>query len=451
MLIAAGEDIGLADPHALTVVESAAAAFDRVGMPEGRFHLTHAALYLATAEKSNSSLGFFDALGAVEREAAAEVPRHLKDANRDKEGLGHGEGYLYPHAYRDHWIAQQYLPAELHGRLFYRPSSQGYEGRIKEQVERHREAQLAAALREETPEILTFSPADSERDRWLARAAESGSGLLQEIRESLFAGLPLARHHRVAVLRADDGILLWEALRRVPEGGVSALLYRESSAEYLRSYAELMEKTEQPDLWTGDAASFARREHERGIRYEAVIGYNAALRSGDRRQLFRSAAELLADGGILALAEVLPREGARLSELPQLQELPEHLRSLLAEGERELYEASPHPLLSFGEEELRNSALEAGLTVRTCSRRDFREERRIRPEDIERWLAAGVDAPTLGDHIYSSNGSVEAEAQRHERLKELERELKSRAADRIVPWRTRVCFFTAELGRGTKE
>ena len=113
MLISASEDIGLADPAALGVVESAAAAFDRVGLPEGRFHLAQAALYLATAPKSNTTLAFFDALAAVEQEFAREVPNHLKDAGRDKEGFGHGEGYLYPHAYKDHWVAQQYLPTGL--------------------------------------------------------------------------------------------------------------------------------------------------------------------------------------------------------------------------------------------------------------------------------------------------------------------------------------------------
>ncbi|MCK5199556.1 MAG: AAA family ATPase, partial [Spirochaetales bacterium] len=96
MLISASEDIGLADPNGLVVVEAAAAAFDRVGLPEGRYHLTHAALYLATAPKSNSALGFFDALKAIEKEQTTQVPNHLKDAGRDKEGFGHGEGYLYP-------------------------------------------------------------------------------------------------------------------------------------------------------------------------------------------------------------------------------------------------------------------------------------------------------------------------------------------------------------------
>ncbi len=128
MLIFACEDVGLADPQALAVAEAAAAAFDRVGLPEGRFHLAQAALYLATAPKSNSSLAFFDALAVVEKEQAGEVPSHLRDPSRDAEGFGHGEGYLYPHSYREHWVAQQYLPDRLQGRVFYQPSGGGRGG-----------------------------------------------------------------------------------------------------------------------------------------------------------------------------------------------------------------------------------------------------------------------------------------------------------------------------------
>ncbi|MBR1918524.1 MAG: AAA family ATPase, partial [Spirochaetales bacterium] len=145
MLISAAEDIGLADPMAVSVVEADAAAFDRIGLPEGRFHLTHSALYLSTCKKSNSALAFFDALSDVEKENAAEVPNHLKDPSRDSEAFGHGEGYLYPHAYKDHWVNQQYLPNGMQGKVYYRPSDQGYEARIKEDVERKREAQLESA------------------------------------------------------------------------------------------------------------------------------------------------------------------------------------------------------------------------------------------------------------------------------------------------------------------
>ena len=163
MLISACEDTGLADPNAITVVESCAQAFDRVGMPEGRYFLAHAALYLATAPKSNSSMAFFDAISSVEQEDA-EVPNHIRDSNRDAEGFGHGNGYLYPHAYKDHWVAQQYLPDTLSGRVFYTPSLQGYEGKIRDDVLSRRELQIAAILEKNqsneqyTAEELASSP-----------------------------------------------------------------------------------------------------------------------------------------------------------------------------------------------------------------------------------------------------------------------------------------------------
>ncbi len=163
MLISACEDTGLADPNAISVVNSCAQAFDRVGMPEGRYFLAHAALYLSTAPKSNSSMAFFDALASVEKEDA-EVPNHLRDNNRDAEGFGHGAGYLYPHAYRDHWVAQQYLPDSLMGRVFYTPSTQGYEATIREDVLSRREIQIAQILEkaqsgeEYTSDELATSP-----------------------------------------------------------------------------------------------------------------------------------------------------------------------------------------------------------------------------------------------------------------------------------------------------
>ncbi|MFN8784543.1 MAG: AAA family ATPase, partial [Pseudanabaena sp.] len=134
LLILASEDIGLADPQAVVVVNACAEAFDRIGLPEGRYHLAQATLYLANAPKSNSLIGFFDAIAAVEQERQSDVPNPLKDGNRDKKGFGHGAGYLYPHAYRDHWIEQQYLPSSLQGQVFYQPSDQGAEATIKLQV-----------------------------------------------------------------------------------------------------------------------------------------------------------------------------------------------------------------------------------------------------------------------------------------------------------------------------
>ena len=189
MLILASEDVGLADPNAVIAINACAEAFDRVGMPEGRYYLAQAALYLATAPKSNSVMGFFDALAAVEQEREAEVPTHLKDASRDKKGFGHGMGYLYPHAYRDHWVAQQYLPATQQGQVFYQPSQQGFEAEIGSQVARHREAQLAASVEGVgvVPiEVLTNGPTERDYERWLQRTLGQVSEQLAAVREHLF-------------------------------------------------------------------------------------------------------------------------------------------------------------------------------------------------------------------------------------------------------------------------
>jgi putative ATPase len=135
MLIFAAEDIGLADPRALQVATSCAQAFEWVGLPEGRFHLAQCCLYLATAPKSNSTYTFFDALKYVENEQSGDVPNPLKDGSRDADGLGHGKGYLYPHAYHNHYVAQQYLPDDMQGVYFYEPSDVGYERTIKERLD----------------------------------------------------------------------------------------------------------------------------------------------------------------------------------------------------------------------------------------------------------------------------------------------------------------------------
>ncbi|PSQ96578.1 MAG: AAA family ATPase [Bacteroidetes bacterium SW_9_63_38] len=139
MLIFAAEDVGMADPRALQVAQSAAAGFDYVGMPEGRFMIAECCLYLATAPKSNTTFSYFDALDHVREEQTEDIPNHLKDPTRDKEELGHGDGYKYPHAYQQHYTSQQYLPNEMQGTYFYEPTEQGYEKTVAQRLEQWRE------------------------------------------------------------------------------------------------------------------------------------------------------------------------------------------------------------------------------------------------------------------------------------------------------------------------
>jgi putative ATPase len=156
LIILAGEDIGLADPNGLVVVNAAAQAFEYIGLPEGVYPIVEATLYLATAPKSNSATSYFKAFERIEQEGVGEVPNHLKDATRDAVAMGHGKGYVYPHMEEDHFAPQQYLPQELLGTYFYQPSEQGYEAQAKSRLEMWREAQrkaLGITRREDVPEL----------------------------------------------------------------------------------------------------------------------------------------------------------------------------------------------------------------------------------------------------------------------------------------------------------
>jgi putative ATPase len=156
LIILAGEDIGLADPMGLLVANAAAQAFDYIGLPEGIYPIVEATLYLATASKSNSAGSYFKAYQRIEDRGVVEVPDHLKDSNRDAKALGHGKGYVYPHDGPDHFLAQQYLPAELLGTYFYQPSDQGYESQVTSRLDQWREAQrraLGIKVTETPPEL----------------------------------------------------------------------------------------------------------------------------------------------------------------------------------------------------------------------------------------------------------------------------------------------------------
>jgi putative ATPase len=144
LIILAGEDIGLADPWGLIIANAAAQAFEYIGLPEGVFPIVEATLYLATAPKSNSGLAYFKAYKLIEDEGKVTVPSHLQDANRDAAGLGHGQGYVYPHEAPGHHVGQQYLPTAVLGTYFYAPGTEGYEAKVKDRLARWRAAQEKA-------------------------------------------------------------------------------------------------------------------------------------------------------------------------------------------------------------------------------------------------------------------------------------------------------------------
>jgi putative ATPase len=445
MLIFASEDVGLADPQAVQVVQACAAAFDRIGLPEGRFALAQAALYLATAPKSNSVFAFFDALRTVQDEREGEVPTHLKDASRDAEGFGHGAGYLYPHAYRDHWVAQQYLPAQLQGKIFYEPGHLGYEQGIRQQVVSRREAQLAALLEVETAlpgEVLTFGKANRAYDRWLQRTVSRVGAHLERLRGRLLDTAQLQRHSLVVDLNAASGLLTWEALRRVPEGGVWALAEDAETAQALRQQAERLPQIERPLVLHGALAVLSELLAARGeaaVQFDAAVGRNVLTRCRAKVDALAGVRRCLRREGRLVLAEVVPRQGQRLSALVDLSALGEGLADKVREAEAAMYQRQDDPRVNWDLPELETALRTAGFVVQTPLRYETQdEERHLTPAQLTRWFrvpAAQPGASSYASHLLTRVSAAE--------VQQVEAHFRRCLQGQTVSWRTTLVYVVA--------
>jgi len=438
MLILAGEDVGLADPNAVRVVIACAEAFDRIGLPEGQFHLAEAALYLATAPKSNSALAYFDALQLVEKERQREVPPHIKDASRDTEGFGHGKGYVYPHAYRDHWVAQQYLPDALQGRVFYQPSDQGHEHGIGEQVARRREAQLEAMVEGERPlEALTYATGDRTHDRWLQRAIGNAGERLGRIRDRVLDPARLQRHHVVLDLNAGSGLLTWEILRRAPEGGTWALVQDRQSGEGLRQQAERLPELRRPVVLVGEIEELpellALRD-EVDLHYDAIVGRNALGALPGKENALRLAAGLLRPGGRISLVETVIRQAQRLCDLVDLSSLGGDLQVRIVDAEEQIYAAADDPLINWNEEDLERIFQAAGLEQVSVEVEVQTTETLIGPAAIERWFspAEAGKRPSYSQQLQRLVTPDE--------LVEVRALFQRQLAGQTVSWRSRLAF-----------
>lgn len=138
IMICASEDVGNADPNALQVAVAAAMAVERVGMPEAQIILSQAVTYIAAAPKSNAAcVAIAEALKVVRDRKSLPVPAHLQDAHyKGAAKMGHGVGYQYAHDYPNHYVRQQYLPDDLVGTVFYKPSNNGYEVQIQDYMKK---------------------------------------------------------------------------------------------------------------------------------------------------------------------------------------------------------------------------------------------------------------------------------------------------------------------------
>lgn len=434
MGIFAGEDVGMADPQAAVVVDSCWSLYERIGLPEGQFPLAQAVIYLATAPKSNSSLGFFDALRGVEEERDMDVPNHLKDGNRDKEGFGHGVGYKYPHAYHEHWVAQQYLPSALQGRVFYQPNDQGYEGTLATRVLQRREEQLAVLLEteDESVEILTMSPEQRGKEAWLQRTLSNSGKALGQMRDTLFGLARLQRHHTVLNVKADNGLLLWEAVRQTPEGGVWGLSHNPQAGETLRQQASRLPELERPVVLLSEIEGLTdllKLRGEDGLLFDRIVAHNPLTRLHEQIEQIALWAEFLQDDGLVLFVQAIPRLGQRIYALVDWAEEAD-LQERVAEIEEGLWTAEGNPLTNWGVDELMD-VFPAGWQT-TIQVETITEQRRIARGLLKRWFSA--DNPYYQALV--SAGLSDGELARVQRL------YREQLENRVVDWATQVAFVS---------
>lgn len=341
LIISACEDIGMADPNAVGIVTSLADAFDRIGMPEGRFMLSQATIYLATTKKSNTTLGLFDAISCIENEKTQPVPSHLKDNSRDSKAFGDGANYLYPHAYKDHWVVQQYLPPELADKIFYQPSDVGYEKNIKEEVNSRREAQIEASLNQDYEEgNFSYSEEDLEQKLWLNRLNSNISQELIKLKNDFFTNINIKRHSNILDLNAGSGLLLWETLKHNPEGLSVALSTSQELSKVITSYSQKQEILNKPKVFHWQNNNLEQILNLiKEVKYEYIFARDIVKTESDIDKLIQ-AKSYLEPGGKIISSIVLFHEGTKFSDLDILSEY----KIALENAEKEILEI-PHQII----------------------------------------------------------------------------------------------------------
>ncbi|MDT8445563.1 MAG: AAA family ATPase [bacterium] len=416
MIIFASEDVGMADPKALEQVISAARSYDYVGLPEGRFPLAQACIYLATAPKSNSAFAFFDALKSVEKERAGEVPNHLKDASRDADDLGHGKGYLYPHAFRDHWVAQQYLPSGLQGRLFYQPSEIGYEAQIKDQVEARRETQLAAML----------AAGKAGTQAWEERSLEGGGELLAQVRHHLFEGIELGREPLTLCLNESSGILLGQLCRLAPLGSHHAQTETDEGAAILRAQFQ-RGRLEDPQIHSGALPGVLAQLGQGGLSFEWIF----ALEPDP--QNFAELAQLLAPKGQLVFARRLPQQGQRLSAWMSEEFKQSGAGKAFLGLEEELFKDPNNPKMAWDEAKLAEQLNQVGLLPQGAGVQQLEYPVRVTEERLQSWFEP-TRPFSYGERL-KGLGALES--------KEITGHLRNMTLGQRLPWKSPWTFFRA--------
>ncbi|MBF0244043.1 MAG: AAA family ATPase [Planctomycetes bacterium] len=342
MIIAASEDVGLAAPELLSQVVSAAQAYDYIGLPEGAFPLAQACLLIATAPKSNSTLSLFDAMKEVRRQSRDEVPDHLKDASRDGEDLGHGKDYKYPHAYRDHWVNQQYLPDGLKGMVFYHPSEQGAEGRIRDEVFRRREAGVAA-MRD--PDLATGHSREGSGP-WVERTLSDATRLAAWVRDHLLEEAELEPAHVALDLNAGSGLVTLELLRRLKGGEVWSVVLQEGEVELLQALVSGRDSLKRPRVLHCPVQELRELPSRlEGMQFDRIFMRSLMRQAGELPGFLKLLRGVLSPSGRVVVFQYLPHLEQRLGKLLEERKAGGELLDTFI-AEEEVYFSTSAPMIT---------------------------------------------------------------------------------------------------------
>jgi putative ATPase len=240
-----------------------------------------------------------------------------------------------------------------------------------------------------TLEALTYSPADPARDRWLQRTLSQTGAQLGQLRDRLFASLPLQRHHLVLDLNARSGLLTWEAVRQVPEGRVFARVETDEDFAALTEQAALLPELNRPVVFQSALEDLpdALATIAAGVAVEAVVGRHVFSAIAPTPDLIQTLVSCVApQQGRLALVEAIPRNAQRIGALVPADSLDSQLRDRWKEAEEHLYTNAADPRFGWDSKTLVTQLEKAGLMVNWADE-VIEGERFISEKLCDRWFA----------------------------------------------------------------
>jgi putative ATPase len=257
---------------------------------------------------------------------------------------------------------------------------------------------MVSGIGMELPEILTFSPNDAQSDRWLKRTLSQAGDRQATIRDRLFALLSPQRHHVILDLNSTTGLLTWEALRQVPEGGVFTLVPRQADAIAIQEQSASLPELLRPMVTIGTLSELP--EQIAAIKFDGIVGNCALMRGRDKCELIQTLANLLQPGGKIALYESITRHTQRIYRLLDFARLgiSQDVGDRWIRAEDAIYANPDDPMTNWDVEDLRSWFEQVDLAV-TMEVENTISPFQISSATIDRWFGQNESKPSYASHL----------------------------------------------------